>query len=89
MPLVEARSDSNAARKGAEHEVESEGDLRDGFIKVPYTKDRPAESNRDVASSENSLSSMGNDGTSAGAYKAQPRTFEAEEPKIPKSQPKE
>jgi hypothetical protein len=88
MAMIRSRPDSNAADPGADHSATS-GELgKVGFTKVPYEASGVAESNDDIPSVSNSIGTLGNDGTSVGAYKAQPRDIDSKNPKLPKDQPK-
>jgi hypothetical protein len=80
MSLPSARKDSNAPDNGADN-APSTGDLgMVGFTQVPYEKFRPATSNADVPSSgdDNNRFSLGQDGTSEGAYEFQPAELNAD-----------
>lgn len=89
MALITARDDSNAAEAGADHSAESGEAMKVGFSAVAMPKGTgAARSNSDVPSTSDSIGSLGNDGTSVGAYKAQPREINSKDPQLPKDQPK-
>ena len=75
MALLDARKDSNAA-KGGDTSASDSGDAAVlGFTAVDYPSQEPAQSNKDVPSSEDSIGSkpMGDNlGTSRSSYKEQP-----------------
>jgi hypothetical protein len=50
-----------------------------GFTHVPYEKFRPAKSNAEVPSTISDNASMGQDGTSVGAYEFQPEELGGED----------
>lgn len=80
MSLPSARKGSNAPDNSAENSP-STGELgMVGFTLVPYEKFRPATSNSDVPSSgdDNNRFSLGQDGTSVGAYEFQPEVLNAD-----------
>jgi hypothetical protein len=80
MSLPRARTDSNAPGGGADN-APSTGELgMVGFTHVPYEKFKPATSNSDVPSSgdDNNRFSLGQDGTSVGAYEFQPEILNAD-----------
>lgn len=79
MALPRARKDSNAPKGDADFEPSTGEVAMVGFTHVPYEKFRPATSNADVPTSiNNSKSEIGNDGTSVGAYKFQPKELNSE-----------
>ena len=82
MAMIEAREESNAAEGGADHKPTEGEPFKVGFSEVPYPKTMAARHNSDIPSVSDSIGSMGNDGTSAGAYKEQPRDFNSKDPKI-------
>jgi hypothetical protein len=83
MSLPTARKDSNAP-DGSGDNAASTGELgMVGFTAVPYSKFGPATSNNDIPSTgSNGDWSMGQDGTSVGAYKFQAKEFPGEDPDL-------
>ena len=71
MSLEKAHGDSNAAKKGGSTDAMTGSVGMTGFTKMPYPADMPARLNSDVANTEESIGSLGNDGTNMDAYEEQ------------------
>lgn len=79
VPL-KAIDSSNYAKPGADHGV-PDGDVgKLGYVTEAYPTAGPALSNLDVRDSVSSYGSLGNDGTSRGAYEIQPDIVDADNP---------
>jgi len=77
---LEALSESNAAKRGGSHEVD-DGDVgKKGYTNMAYPSAGPATSNEQIAGVKDSVSAMGNDGTSRKSYKIQAETVNAKNP---------
>ena len=78
---LKARKDSNALGGGADQGAPDGEAAVVGFTKMSKPSQGPAESNSDIPSSKGSVGSLGQEGTSIGAYKEQPHTVDAKNPK--------
>lgn len=83
MSLTQSRDDANTIKGSGDKEPMSSGDAaKDGFTKVAYPGQVPAQRYSDVSGVGNSVGALGQDGTSTDAYDYQPKTIDAKDPKI-------
>jgi hypothetical protein len=73
-PLLQAHSDSGFARPTSDKSPVDEGDLAKAGYTHIETKSAatPAQNNRQIKQTKDSIGSLGNDGTSRGTYELQP-----------------
>src|SRR5262245_34956378 len=77
---LEAFGDSNFARDTSEVYPANDSPAECGYIKRDYPSAGPASDSTEIASTKDSIGSLGNDGTSRNSYKIQPDIISAENP---------